>query len=358
MSSQLKELVQIVAGCETRHRTIAKGVAELDRHKIQVTIIHDAVRPLVSVSLLQQLVAAAVKYGAAGPVTKLTSTVVSRDENGFLDQVLTRNQYFDSQMPQVFQHEAICEAYCNSLPYDLDNGTECLDLVQKYSSPKFRIKLIEGDPNVLWKVTHRKDLMLTGLALHDSDMEASHVVLHSEACDDRRSDRLSVVQKVEECVNTFCETISSSSCSDLRESLHEEESATLTCVCLRFCSCMEEFASQVRELESWSESCRSLLLIIVFEGNQEHGSSLTPFFRELEKLTAGSSPTAVLYFLNRSQVKFTQLAPFLHHCLIFTFLNCTPQPKVQQATKRDAFYNLVQLILLKPKVFSGQVLFV
>lgn len=305
-----------MTGCETRHRTIARGIAELDRHKITVTIIHDAVRPLVPIPLLEQLVVAAGKFGASGPVTKLTSTVVSCDENGFLDQVLTRSQYFDSQMPQVFLHEAISQAYANCPAYDLDNGTECLDLVQRYSARKFRVKLIQGDPNLLWKVTHRKDVLLTGLAVQDSDRP--HVIMQSERCDDLRSDRLSIIQQVEECLNTFCETISSTS-SDLRESVNGEANAsraTLMCVVVRFCSCMEELSSQVRELESLSESCRSLLVILVFDASQERGSSLTPFFSELEKVTratgSAGSTTALLYFLNRSEVK-TFLALFPRH---------------------------------------------
>lgn len=50
-------------------------------------------------------------FQAAGVVCPLVSTVISADENGFLDTSLDRNKYKASEMPQAFQFDVICKAY-------------------------------------------------------------------------------------------------------------------------------------------------------------------------------------------------------------------------------------------------------
>lgn len=304
----LRDKVVVIPGCGTRHRTISRGVAELDRHHIDVTIVHDAVRPLVPICLLQQLIAAAEKFGASGPVTKLTSTVVCTDENGFLDKVLTRNQYMDSQMPQVFRQDVIREAYENCSTDDLENGTECLALVQRYSSPPISIRLIQGDPNLLWKVTYKKDLLLTLMALDDSVVDSTRVYLLTDEADLIGKRRLGVLQCLEDNLLTFTKAITKTGIRGLNGSAGDEENELCSAkyVVIRFCSGLEEFACQVRELESSSESCRSLLLIMVMESSEERGS-LTPFFSELESIAStgsGHRTAVILYFLNHSQVRF------------------------------------------------------
>lgn len=48
---------------------------------------------------------------AAGPVCKLTSTVLSITDDGFLDSSLERSKFRASEMPQVFKYEIIKGAY-------------------------------------------------------------------------------------------------------------------------------------------------------------------------------------------------------------------------------------------------------
>ena len=68
---------------------------------------------------------------------------------GFLDQSLDRSRYRASEMPQAFKFDVIQGAYQRSTDYDLDYGTECLHLAQKYMHSK--VRLIDG-PVTLWKV--------------------------------------------------------------------------------------------------------------------------------------------------------------------------------------------------------------
>ena len=229
-----------------------------------------------------------------------------RDENGFLGKVLARNQYMDSQMPQAFRQDVIREAYENCTSDDLENGTECLALVQKYSSKSISIRLIEGDPNFLWKVTYKKDLHLTLMALDNSLVDSASVCLLTDEADVLDKRRLIVMQRLADNLKTFSRTVMKTSIRGLNGlAVNENDVCRAKYVVIRFCSGIEEFACQVRELESSSESCRSLLLIIVLESDDEHGS-LTPFFSELEGIVSrgsGRRTAAILYFLNHSLVR-------------------------------------------------------
>ena len=80
----------------------------------------------------------------------LVQSIFVLDMEGFLDQSLDRSRYRASEMPQAFKYHIIQGAYRRSTDYDLDYGTECLHLAQKYMHSK--VRLIDGPVN-LWKVT-------------------------------------------------------------------------------------------------------------------------------------------------------------------------------------------------------------
>ncbi|XP_069915674.1 D-ribitol-5-phosphate cytidylyltransferase isoform X1 [Oryctolagus cuniculus] len=146
----------------TRHRSIFNGLKALAEDepgcklsKPQVVIIHDAVRPFVEEDILLQVALAAEEHGAAGAIRPLVSTVISASADGCLDHSLERATHRASEMPQAFLFDVIYEAYQQCSDYDLEFGTECLQLALKYSDTK--AKLVEGSPD-LWKVTYKRDL--------------------------------------------------------------------------------------------------------------------------------------------------------------------------------------------------------
>ncbi|KAL1789391.1 isoprenoid synthase domain-containing protein isoform X1 [Sigmodon hispidus] len=146
----------------TRHRSIFNGLKALAEDqpdcklpKPEVVIIHDAVRPFVEEEILLRVVTAAKEHGAAGAIRPLVSTVISPSADGCLDHSLDRAKHRASEMPQAFLFDVIYEAYQQCSDYDLEFGTECLQLALKYSHTK--AKLVEG-PSELWKVTYKQDL--------------------------------------------------------------------------------------------------------------------------------------------------------------------------------------------------------
>ncbi|KAM5302967.1 D-ribitol-5-phosphate cytidylyltransferase [Glossophaga mutica] len=158
---QHKRISLVEAGV-TRHRSIFNGLKALAQDqpdsklsKPEVVIIHDAVRPFVEEDVLFKVAAAAKEHGAAGAIRPLVSTVISPSPDGCLDHSLERARHRASEMPQAFLYEVIYAAYQQCSDYDLEFGTECLQLALKYCHVK--AKLVEGSPD-LWKVTYKRDL--------------------------------------------------------------------------------------------------------------------------------------------------------------------------------------------------------
>ncbi|XP_007944849.1 D-ribitol-5-phosphate cytidylyltransferase [Orycteropus afer afer] len=154
--------VSLVESGVTRHRSIFNGLKALAEEesnskfsKPEVVIIHDAVRPFVEEDVLLKVVTAAKEHGAAGAIRPLVSTVISPSADGCLDYSLERARHTASEMPQAFLFDVIYEAYQQCSDYDLEFGTECLQLALKYCHTK--AKLVEGSPD-LWKVTYKRDL--------------------------------------------------------------------------------------------------------------------------------------------------------------------------------------------------------
>lgn len=67
-----------------------------------------------------------------------------------MEDSLPRSEYFASEMPQAFTYSALREAYNAATEVELDNGTECLALVKKYTH--CQIKMTPVDPNLYFKV--------------------------------------------------------------------------------------------------------------------------------------------------------------------------------------------------------------
>ncbi|XP_020145434.2 D-ribitol-5-phosphate cytidylyltransferase [Microcebus murinus] len=156
------ERISVVEAGVTRHRSIFNGLKALAEDqpdsklcKPEVVIIHDAVRPFVEEDVLLKVVIAAKEHGAAGAIRPLVSTVISPSADGCLDHSLERARHRASEMPQAFLFDVIYEAYQQCSDYDLEFGTECLQLALKYCHTK--AKLVEGSPD-LWKVTYKRDL--------------------------------------------------------------------------------------------------------------------------------------------------------------------------------------------------------
>lgn len=74
-------------------------------------VVHDGVRPIVSATLIEELVLCAEQHGAAGAVRPLVSTVLKYSQDNFLVESLDRSVHVASETPQAFQLSILHAVY-------------------------------------------------------------------------------------------------------------------------------------------------------------------------------------------------------------------------------------------------------
>lgn len=101
----LQKVTKIIVGGETRLHSVRQGLIEVSENA-QLVAIHDGARPLLSQSVLDQVIDLAVKTGAAAPAVPVKDTI-KKALSGVVQETPDRSELFAVQTPQVFSADLI-----------------------------------------------------------------------------------------------------------------------------------------------------------------------------------------------------------------------------------------------------------
>jgi 2-C-methyl-D-erythritol 4-phosphate cytidylyltransferase len=124
----LKKVHAVVYGGETRQESVLFGLKAL-KPGTQRVIIHDAVRPLVSDTLIRRVLDASQKTGAAITAVPPKDTV-KRVESGEIVGTLDRRLLWLAQTPQSFRYDLIYNAHIKAAAEKFE-ATDDAALVEK-----------------------------------------------------------------------------------------------------------------------------------------------------------------------------------------------------------------------------------
>jgi len=144
-----KEKIKIAIGGDTRFQSVKNGLKLVEDESI--IFVHDAVRCLVSVSLIHRCYELAMQTGAAVPVisSKDSVRILNDDNNGVID----RNKVMLVQTPQTFHSKILLPAF--DIDYK-DKFTDEATVVEAYG---LRVSLAEGEETNI-KITSPIDLLI------------------------------------------------------------------------------------------------------------------------------------------------------------------------------------------------------
>lgn len=149
-----------VPGGATRQNSVYRALTLLKAWRPDFVLIHDGARPWVPPSLIERVLDAARREGAALPVLPLTETPKLVVE-GFVDSHLKRESVVAAQTPQGFlfnellaAHEAAANPHENSREYTDDAEIYAAGFISEVHS---RIACVEGDI-LNRKITFASDL--------------------------------------------------------------------------------------------------------------------------------------------------------------------------------------------------------
>lgn len=135
-------------------------------------LIHDAVRPLVTRRIIEEVIASLQKYGAVNVAIPATDTIIEVDpEHNCISRIPDRSRLYQVQTPQGFHNEVLQKAYRQALQDPHFKTTDDCGVVKRYL-PKQEIKIVPGDITNL-KLTYQEDLILIEQLLKNRGIECA-----------------------------------------------------------------------------------------------------------------------------------------------------------------------------------------
>ena len=145
---------QLVVGGNTRAESVLNGLQKTESHSL--VAVHDAVRPLVSSSLIEKLFNAAAEFGNAIPVVSVRESL--RELKGDNNLAVDRNKFRIVQTPQCFKTDELLEAFKHP------EFSSFTDEASLYEQTGKKIHLIEGEYSNI-KITFPEDLLFASFYL-------------------------------------------------------------------------------------------------------------------------------------------------------------------------------------------------
>jgi len=148
--------VRLVAGGPVRQETVARALA-LAPPTTEVVAVHDAVRPFIEREMIERVVEAARKDGAA-ILALLSVDTIKQVERQTIVGTMPRDRIVLAQTPQVFRYEIIREAFDRAAADGFIGSDESV-LAERLG---YTVRVLMGsDRNI--KITKPSDLPLARL---------------------------------------------------------------------------------------------------------------------------------------------------------------------------------------------------
>lgn len=150
--------VRLVAGGASRAESVRRGLARVPR-SVHVVLVHDGARPRIGSALIDRLLEAVARHGAAIPALPATDTLKERTPSGFVKRTLDRARIVCVQTPQAFRRDVIERAYARVRAPE--RITDCSGVVEQAGG---KIAIVAGERENL-KVTEPMDLAIVASLL-------------------------------------------------------------------------------------------------------------------------------------------------------------------------------------------------
>jgi len=153
-----KKPVQFVEGGEHRQDSVANAMAAVSAAPDDIILVHDAVRPFITQEIIQEVIHAVQKYGAAIAGLPAVDTVkqVERTADGaVITATMPRERVVMAQTPQGFRYGLLKKAF-DEASKDGFVGTDEASLVERSGH---EVAVVMGSPRNI-KITTPADMEL------------------------------------------------------------------------------------------------------------------------------------------------------------------------------------------------------
>lgn len=152
--------IKLVEGGAERYLSVRRALEHVDP-EAELVCVHDAVRPCVLESWIDEVFAEAGKSSAAILAAPLAGTIKRVSDAGVIDETVPRAGLYEAQTPQVFRRELLTEAYA-ALP----EGTCPTDDAEIVERAGHTVTIVKTDHRNI-KITSPGDMSLAAALLKD-----------------------------------------------------------------------------------------------------------------------------------------------------------------------------------------------
>lgn len=150
---KINKVERVIIGGKYRQDSVYNALIKIPAKKGDRIIVHDAVRPYVTLKLLKTLIKESVYYDCVIPAVKLNDTVKMTNSKGIVVSTVPRENLWSVQTPQIFDYSRLIKAF-NLAIQKKYIGTDEASLMEFAG---YKVKIIEGDVSNI-KITTRKDI--------------------------------------------------------------------------------------------------------------------------------------------------------------------------------------------------------
>ena len=143
--------LMISIGGKTRQQSVANGLDDL-ADEAGIVLVHDAARPGVTASMIERVIDAVRRDGAAIAALPVADTLKAVDAEGRITRTVDRAGLWQAQTPQGFRRELIQRAHREARAAKVD-ATDDAALCERIGVP---VTVVPGDARAM-KVTEEAD---------------------------------------------------------------------------------------------------------------------------------------------------------------------------------------------------------
>ena len=163
----LQKKLEFVVGGEHRQQSVENALNAISAAADDIVLVHDAVRPFVTEEIIQEVITATGKYGAAIAALPAVDTIkqVERTAEGaIIKATIPRAGVVMAQTPQAFRYSVIKKAF-DEASADGFLGTDEASLVERSGHD---VAVVMGSPRNI-KITAPGDMELAEFYLNSAD---------------------------------------------------------------------------------------------------------------------------------------------------------------------------------------------
>jgi len=158
IKNKFTKVRKIVIGGDERYQSTLAALKAFDKWEDFNILLHDAVRPLVNHSVIDNVLKALNQYNAVMVAVPAVDTIIKASSDNKIAMVPDRRWLRNAQTPQAFKFSILKKAYNLALADNNFSHTDDCSVVFHYL-PEEPIFIVDGNYEN-FKLTHKEDLIL------------------------------------------------------------------------------------------------------------------------------------------------------------------------------------------------------